>query len=97
MGAETAVRKKVNFKPLKERVFVSYSEEQERTSGGLYIPDAAKEKPQRGKIEAVGGDVKSVKVGDEILFDKYSGSKISFDGQDYLILKEDDILGIIEK
>jgi chaperonin GroES len=97
MGAETAVRKKVNFKPLKERVFVSYSEEQERTSGGLYIPDAAKEKPQRGKIEAVGGDVKSVKVGDEILFDKYSGSKIAFDGADYLILKEDDILGIIEK
>ncbi len=97
MGADTAVRKKVNFKPLKERVFVSYSEEQDRTSGGLYIPDAAKEKPQRGKVEAVGGEVKSVKVGDEILFDKYSGSKISFDGADYLIVKEEEILGVIEK
>ncbi len=97
MGTETATRKKVNFKPLKERVFVSYSEEQERTSGGLYIPDAAKEKPQRGRIEAIGGEVKGVKVGDEVLFDKYSGSKISFDGTDYLILKEDDILGVLEK
>ena len=97
MGAEAAVRKKVAFRPLKERVFVSYSEEQERTSGGLYIPDAAKEKPQRGKVEAVGAEVKSVKVGDEVLFDKYSGSKIAFEGTDYLILKEDDILGILEK
>lgn len=97
MGTETATRKKVNFKPLKERVFVSYSEEQERTSGGLYIPDAAKEKPQRGRIEAIGGDVKGVKVGDEVLFDKYSGSKISFNDTDYLIIKEEDILGVIEK
>ncbi|OGW62268.1 MAG: co-chaperone GroES [Nitrospirae bacterium RIFCSPHIGHO2_01_FULL_66_17] len=97
MGTETATRKKVNFKPLKERVFVSYSEEQERTSGGLYIPDAAKEKPQRGRIEAIGGEVKGVKVGDEVLFDKYSGSKISFDDTDYLILKEEDILGVLEK
>jgi chaperonin GroES len=97
MGTETATRKKVNFKPLKERVFVSYSEEQERTSGGLYIPDAAKEKPQRGRIEAIGGEVKGVKVGDEVLFDKYSGSKISFDDTDYLIIKEEDILGVLEK
>ena len=97
MGAETAVRKKVSFRPLKERVFVSYSEEQERTSGGLYIPDAAKEKPQKGRIEAIGAEVKAVKVGDEVLFDKYSGSKILFDGTDYLILKEDDILGVLEK
>lgn len=97
MGTETATRKKVNFKPLKERVFVSYSEEQDRTSGGLYIPDAAKEKPQRGRIEAIGGEVKGVKVGDEVLFDKYSGSKISFEGTDYLILKEEDILGVLEK
>ena len=97
MGAETAVRKKVSFRPLKERVFVSYSEEQERTSGGLYIPDAAKEKPQKGRIEAIGAEVKTVKVGDEVLFDKYSGSKISFEGTDYLILKEEDILGVLEK
>jgi chaperonin GroES len=63
----------------------------------LYIPDAAKEKPQRGRNEAIGGEVKGVKVGDEVLFDKYSGSKISFDGTDYLILKEEDILGVLEK
>ena len=87
----------VGFKPLKDRCFVSYTEEQERTAGGIYIPDAAKEKPQRGKIEAVGADVKAVKVGDIILFDKYSGSKINVDGTDYLIIKEEDILGIFDK
>ncbi|MFQ5579510.1 MAG: co-chaperone GroES [Nitrospiria bacterium] len=86
----------MNFKPLKDRVFVSYSEEPEKTASGLYIPDAAKEKPQQGKIEAVGSEVKEVKVGNIILFDKYSGSKIKLEDQDYLILKEEDILGIIE-
>ena len=85
------------FKPLKDRCFVSYTEELERTAGGIYIPDAAKEKPQRGKIEAIGADVKAVKVGDIILFDKYSGSKINVDGSDYLIIKEEDILGIFDK
>jgi len=85
------------FKPLKDRCFVSYTEEMERTAGGIYIPDAAKEKPQRGKIEAIGADVKAVKVGDIILFDKYSGSKINVDGTDYLIIKEEDILGIFDK
>ena len=91
-----ATKAAVKFRPLKERVFVSYSAELEKTSGGLYIPDAAKEKPQRGKIEAIGSEVKNVKVGDTILFDKYSGSKITMDSQVYLILKEEDILGIIE-
>ncbi len=91
-----ATKAVVKFKPLKERVFVSYSEELEKTAGGLYIPDAAKEKPQRGKIEAIGSEVKNVKVGDTVLFDKYSGSKITIDSQEYLILKEEDILGIIE-
>ena len=91
-----ATKSAVKFKPLKERVFVSYTAELEKTSGGLYIPDAAKEKPQRGKIEAIGGEVKSVKVGDTILFDKYAGSKITIDNQEYLILKEEDILGILE-
>ncbi|MHB8483487.1 MAG: co-chaperone GroES [Nitrospiria bacterium] len=84
------------FKPLKDKVFVSYSEELEKTAGGLYIPEAAKEKPQKGKIEGIGAEVKSVKVGDQILFDKYSGSKINIDGVEYLILKEEDILGIFE-
>jgi chaperonin GroES len=84
------------FKPLKDRVFISYSEEMEKTAGGLYIPEAAKEKPQKGKIESVGAEVKSVKAGDTILFDKYSGSKINIENVEYLILKEEDILGIFE-
>ncbi|MBI5197229.1 MAG: co-chaperone GroES [Nitrospirae bacterium] len=87
----------IKFKPLKERVFVSYAEEVDKTAGGIYLPDTAKEKPQKGKIEAVGGEVKEVKVGDLILFDKYSGSKITIDGSDYLILKEEDILGVFGK
>jgi chaperonin GroES len=80
---------------LKDRVFVSYTEEMEKTAGGLFIPDSAKEKPQSGKVEAIGDDVKSLKVGDKILFDKYSGSKINIDNNDYLIIKEEDILGIL--
>lgn len=88
---------KTKFRPLKDRVFVSYTEEMERTAGGIYIPDAAKEKPQRGKVVAAGSEVKALKTGDEILFDKYSGSKINIDGTDYLIIKEEDILGIFEK
>ena len=85
----------VKFKPLKDRVFVSYTEELEKTAGGLYIPDSAKEKPQSGKGEAVGDEAKSVKGGDKILFEKYSGSKISIENKDYLIIKEEDILGIL--
>jgi len=98
MATDTKTQKKatIKFKPLKDRVFVSYSEELDRTAGGIYIPDAAKEKPQRGKIEAVGAEVKNVKPGDSILFDKYSGSKITMDNVEYLILKEEDILGILE-
>ncbi len=91
-----ATQTAVKFKPLKDRVFVSYSAELEKTSGGLYIPDAAKEKPQKGQIEAIGNEVKHVKIGDVILFDKYSGSKITIDSQECLILKEEDILGIVE-
>jgi chaperonin GroES len=85
----------VKFKPLKDRVFVSYTNELEKTAGGLYIPDTAKEKPQTGKVEAVGEEVKQIKVGDKILFDKYSGSKINIDNNEYLIVKEEDVLGIL--
>ncbi len=85
----------VKFKPLKDRVFVSYTNELEKTAGGLYIPDTAKEKPQTGKVEAVGDEVKQIKVGDKILFDKYSGSKINIDNNEYLIVKEEDVLGIL--
>lgn len=86
----------MKVKPLKERLFVRYSTEEEKTSGGLFIPDTAKEKPQKGTVEAVGSEVKDVKAGDTVLFDKYSGSKVNIDEVEYLIIKEEEILGIIE-
>jgi chaperonin GroES len=95
----------MKFKPLRDRVLVKFSTEEEKTAGGLFIPDTAKEKPQRGTIIAVGSgkitdDGKrqsmDVKVGDTVLFDKYSGSKIKIDDEDYLIIREEDVLGIVE-
>ncbi len=86
----------MKVKPLKDRVFVRYAEEEERTAGGIYVPETAKEKPQKGTVEAVGSEVKEVKVGNTILFDKYSGSKIKSNDVEYLIIKEEDILGIVE-
>ena len=96
MATETKEKKSVSkgFQPLGDRVFVTYTEEMERTSGGIYVPESAKEKPQRGSDQAIGKDVKNVKVGDQILFDKYSGSKLKIDDEDCLILKEEDILGV---
>lgn len=86
----------MKIKPLKDRVVVKYSEEEvEKTAGGLYVPDVAKEKPQKGIVESVGAEVKELKEGNTILFDKYSGSKIKIDGTEYLILKEEDVLGVI--
>jgi chaperonin GroES len=96
----------MKFKPLKDRVLVKYSDEPEKSAGGIYIPDTAKEKPQKGEVIAVGpgkvtddGKVQKmeVKVGDTVLFEKYSGSKINIDNTEYLIIREDDILGILEK
>lgn len=95
----------MKFKPLRDRVLVKFSTEEEKTAGGLFIPDSAKEKPQRGTIIAIGSgkitdDGKrqsmDVKVGDTVLFDKYSGSKIKIDDEDYLIIREEDVLGIVE-
>ncbi len=95
----------MKFKPLRDRVLVKFSTEEEKTAGGLFIPDSAKEKPQRGAIIAVGSgkitddgkrQTMDVKVGDTVLFDKYSGSKIKIDDEDYLIIREEDILGIVE-
>lgn len=95
----------MKFKPLRDRVVVKFSTEEEKTAGGLYIPDTAKEKPQKGTVIEIGpGKVTDdgkrqpmeVKVGDTILFDKYSGSKIKIVDQEYLIIREEDILGIIE-
>jgi chaperonin GroES len=96
----------MKFKPLRDRVLVKYSEESEKTAGGLYIPDTAKEKPQKGEVVSVGPgritddgklQTMSVKAGDVVLFDKYSGSKVTMDDVEYLIIKEEDILGIVEK
>jgi chaperonin GroES len=93
-----------NIRPLHDRVIVKRLEEEERTKGGLIIPDTAKEKPQEGKVIAVGpgkqddGKVISlaVKPGDKVLFGKYSGTEIKLEGEEHLILREDDILGIVE-
>ncbi|MCZ6799174.1 MAG: co-chaperone GroES [Nitrospirae bacterium] len=85
------------FQPLGDRIFVTYTEELERTAGGIYVPDSAREKPQRGTVEAAGKDVEILKVGDQVLFDKYSGTKIKIENEDCLILKEEDVLGIFVK
>lgn len=94
----------MKVKPLQDRIIVKRLEEEEKTKGGIIIPDAAKEKPQEGKVIAVGdGKVLdngtklklSVKAGDKILFGKYSGTEIKIDGEEHLILREDDVLGII--
>jgi Co-chaperonin GroES (HSP10) len=96
----------MKIRPLQDRVIVKRVEEEEKTKGGIIIPDTAKEKPQEGQIIAVGpGKVADdgkkipmeVKVGDRVLFGKYSGSEIKMDGEEHLIMREDDILGIIEK
>lgn len=95
----------MNLRPLQDRIIVKRLEEENMTAGGLYIPDTAKEKPQKGEIVAVGkgkvtedGKVLPVdlKVGDQVLFGKYAGTEIKIDGVDYLIMREDDILGVIE-
>jgi len=95
----------MKVKPLNDRVLVSRIEGEEKTVGGIIIPDTAKEKPQEGKVIAVGpGKVNengerspmAVKAGDRILFGKYSGSEIKIDGGEHLIMREDDILGIME-
>ncbi|GAQ95465.1 chaperonin GroES [Thermodesulfovibrio aggregans] len=88
----------MKIKPLKDRVVVKFaSEELEKTPGGIYVPDVAKEKPQKGTVLEVGSEVKEVKVGDTVLFDKYAGTKIKIDDVEYLIIKEEEILGIVEK
>ena len=94
----------VDFTPLHDRVLVRRIEAEEKTSGGIIIPDSAKEKPQEGEVIAVGRGAKDddgdriemdVKVGDKILFGKWSGTEVKLDGKDLIIMKESDILGII--
>jgi chaperonin GroES len=95
----------MKVKPLHDRIVVSRIEAEEKTAGGIIIPDTAKEKPQEGKIIAVGPGKRDedgnlvpldVKAGDRILFTKWAGTELKLDGQEYMIMKEDDILGVIE-
>ena len=94
----------MSFRPLHDRVLVRRVKEEEKTKGGIIIPDTAKEKPQEGKVIAVGTGTRSedgkvtpldVKAGDRILFGKWSGTEVKIDGEDLLIMKESDILGIV--
>ena len=94
----------MNIKPLADRVVVKPIEEEEKKQGGIIIPDTAKEKPQKGEVVAVGpGKVDDngkripmeVKVGDKVLFGKYAGTEVEIDGEDYLIMRESDILAIV--
>jgi chaperonin GroES len=95
----------MNVRPLRDRILVTRLEESEQRIGGIIIPDSAKEKPQQGKVVAVGrgrvndkGDVfpLDVKVGDTVLFGKYTGTEIKLDGTEYLILREEEVLGVVE-
>jgi chaperonin GroES len=90
---------KVNIQPLADRVLVEPAAAEEKTASGLYIPDTAKEKPQHGVVIAVGNGKKdeplTVKAGDKILYGKYSGTEITVDGKDYLIMRESDIFAIV--
>ncbi len=95
-----------NFRPLHDRVVVKRVKEEEKTKGGIIIPDTAQEKPQEGEVIAVGPGARDedgerieldVKVGDRILFGKWSGTEVKIDGEDLLIMKESDIMGVIEQ
>ena len=95
----------MKLKPLNDRVLVKRLESEEKTAGGLYIPDTAKEKPSKGQVVAVGtGKIAengsrvamAVKKGDEVLFNKYAGTEIKLDGVDHLVMREEDILAIID-
>lgn len=89
----------VNIKPLADRVLIEAAPAETKTAGGLIIPDSAKEKPQKGKVIAIGTGKKdeplTVKVGDTVLYGKYSGTELSVDGKEYLIMKESDIYAIV--
>jgi len=98
-------KKSMNLRPLQDRIIVKRLEEETMTAGGIFIPETAKEKPQKGEVIAVGNGKKTeegkilpvdVKKGDKVLFGKYAGTEIKIDGQEYLIMREDDILGIME-
>ncbi len=89
----------MNFKPINDRVVVKPAPAEEKTKGGIIIPDTAKEKPQRGEVVAVGpgkdGNEMTVKTGDIVLYGKYAGQELSYEGEDFLIMREDDILVVL--
>ena len=96
----------MHFRPLHDRVLVRRIDAEEKTAGGIIIPDTAKEKPQEGEVVAAGPGARNeqgqlipidVKTGDRVLFGKWSGTEVKIDGQDYLIMKESDLLGVVEK
>ena len=95
----------MKFRPLQDRLLVKRLDKEEKTTGGIIIPDTAKEKPQEGQVVAVGNGKRledgnnqplDLKVGDKILFGKYAGSEIKLDGEEHLILREDEVLGVLE-
>ena len=85
----------MKFRPLDKRVLLERVEEETKTSSGIIIPDNAKEKPLEGIVKAIGSEVKEVKVNDKVVFGKYSGTEVKLDGKEYLILKLEDVLGVI--
>jgi chaperonin GroES len=106
MATATATRSKTKIQPLDDRIVVEPVEAEERTAGGIVLPDSAREKPQRGKVIAVGpgklldsgerGEM-SVKLGDDVFYGKYAGTEIEINGKDVVILRESDVLAIIDR
>jgi chaperonin GroES len=97
--SQLIIMAKINFKPNEDRVLVEAAAAETKTASGLFIPDTAKEKPQQGKVIAIGDGLKdkpvTVKVGDQILYGKYSGTEITIDGKEYLIMRNSDIFGTV--
>ena len=105
MAKQDSAKHEMGVRPLHDRILVRRMAEEEKTAGGLFIPDTAKEKPQKGEIVAAGkgritedGKVLplEVQVGDKILFSKYAGTEIKFDGSEFLMMREEDVLGIVQ-
>ena len=87
----------MNFKPLGDRLLVERIEEMSTTASGIIIPDNAKDKPSQGKVVAIGSEVEEISVGDTIVFGKYAGTEVKIEDEEFLIMREDDVLGVIEQ
>ncbi len=86
----------MNFLPIEDRILVKREEEATKTASGIYIPDSAKEKPQRGEVKAVAKKVEDIEIGDTVVFSKYGAVDLVLDGEDFVVLKVEDILGVIK-